>query len=118
MAILSLRGVISALSAMSVAVVAAITLSICLTSSLSALRGIGQTHAGALLANANQLTEALFAKPGAVCEALQNVTKGDVWPYPSDNATVLALIILRAPMVSVRVVPTVEARLPPAAAAC
>ena len=49
MALFSLRGVISAVAALSVALVASVTLGVTISTSLSALRGIGQDHALSLL---------------------------------------------------------------------
>lgn len=85
MGCLSLRGVISGLSSTFVAIVAIITLSITLTTSLSALRNIGKSHASSLLANANLKTTQLFDEPAIVVDALRNTSMSQRWPLPSDD---------------------------------
>jgi class 3 adenylate cyclase len=84
---LSLRTIIASLTALSVAVVAALTLSLTLTSSLAALRDIGVAHASVLLDGAVLKTGGLFDTPLMMTEALQNTTAKYAWPWPSDDPT-------------------------------
>ena len=85
---LSLRVVISAIAALSVATVAAVTLSITLTSSLAALRSVGTGQAEALLRAAQLSSEALFAVPQDAAETLQNKSRALAWANPSTSAAV------------------------------
>jgi len=85
MGFLSLRGVISGLSSAFVAIVAIITLSITLTTSLTALRNIGKSHAGSLLANADLKTAQLFVGPANLVDTLRNASLSQAWPLPTDD---------------------------------
>jgi hypothetical protein len=85
--VLSLRVTISAVAALCVAVVAAITLSITLTSSLAALRDVGSGQAAALLESAQLSSESLFASPLEAVQTMQNLSKSDRKPWPANNAT-------------------------------
>uniref|UniRef100_A0A7S1PPU8 Guanylate cyclase domain-containing protein n=1 Tax=Neobodo designis TaxID=312471 RepID=A0A7S1PPU8_NEODS len=86
---LSLRLVISAVAALSVAVVAAITLGLTLTSSLDALRTVGQGQAKSLLNSALVQSEQFLAIPQDTAETLQNLTRSEDWPWPSDDRQAL-----------------------------
>jgi class 3 adenylate cyclase len=90
-AALSLRGVITFLSAASVAVVATITLSLALTTSLEALRSAGKNHALALLTTANTKTVMLFEEPQTAVDALRNITMRTNWSFPSDDPSVFRM---------------------------
>jgi hypothetical protein len=68
---LSLRVVISVWMGVALILIAAITLSITLTSSLKSLRDIGGSHALALLENTNLQSAHLFDAPYAPTEAAQ-----------------------------------------------
>jgi hypothetical protein len=88
MAVLSLRATISVWMAVAVILVAAITLSITLSSSLVALRAIGAAHAKSLLANANQETTHLFGTTATQIDLMRNLSRSRNWTWPSqDSAT-------------------------------
>jgi hypothetical protein len=104
---LSLRVTIGALGALSVVIVAVVTLTIALTSSLSALRSVGEKHAAALLSNADSETAALFRSGTDAIESLVNVSLSRKWNWPSDDSNVYASydalhhsVLLRAPDLS------------------
>jgi class 3 adenylate cyclase len=84
---LSLRIVISLWMAIALILIAAITLSITLTSSLSALRDIGSSHAAALLQNANLETATLFNVAATQTDLLRNMSMSRNWSWPSDDPT-------------------------------
>jgi class 3 adenylate cyclase len=81
----SLRVVIAVWTAFAVIVVAVITLSMTLTSSLEALRSLGRSHATSLLFIAEQQAEAFFAGPAKQAVAMQNLARSEQWPHPSDD---------------------------------
>jgi hypothetical protein len=73
--------------AIALILIAAITLSITLTSSLAALRDIGSAHAAALLQNANLETATLFDVAATQTDLLRNMSMSRNWSWPSDDAT-------------------------------
>jgi class 3 adenylate cyclase len=81
----SLRIVISLWMAIALILIAAITLSITLTSSLTALRDIGSAHAATLLENANLETAALFDVAATQIDTLRNVSQCRPWGWPSED---------------------------------
>jgi class 3 adenylate cyclase len=83
----SLRLTISVWMAVAVILVAAITLSITLSSSLIALRAIGAAHAKSLLANANQETTHLFGTTATQIDLMRNLSRSRNWTWPSQDAT-------------------------------
>jgi class 3 adenylate cyclase len=91
MAFLSLRFTISALSALSVLLVASVTLTITLTSSFNALQTVGLKHTTALLRQADADSEALFRRGTDFMSELVNASTYRQWPWPSeDNTTFIA----------------------------
>jgi class 3 adenylate cyclase len=87
---LSLRIIISGWMAVALILIAAITLSITLTSSLAALRDIGSAHAAALLQNANLETATLFDVAATHTALLRNISMSRNWSWPSEDATAFA----------------------------
>jgi hypothetical protein len=85
MAILSLRLTIGAIGALSVITVAVVTLSITLTSSFDALRGVGTKHAEALLSRAESDTAALLHLGTDLADRLVNTSATSAWGWPSDD---------------------------------
>ena len=69
-----LKITIGTLSALSVALVAAVTLSIAIPSSLAALRSMGTQHAAALLALSHKDVTGLFAKGTDAVLSVVNAT--------------------------------------------
>jgi class 3 adenylate cyclase len=87
---LSLRIVISVWMAVALILIAAITLSITLTSSLAALRDIGSAHAASLLQNANLETAALMDVAATQTDLLRNMSMSRNWSWPSEDLTTFA----------------------------
>jgi class 3 adenylate cyclase len=82
---LSLRLVISAWMAVSLVLIASVTLAITLTSSLKALHDIGSAHSMALLDQATADTADLFGAAADQTDLLRNISRSQVWQYPSDD---------------------------------
>jgi class 3 adenylate cyclase len=87
---LSLRIVISLWMALALILIAAITLSITLTSSLTALRDMGSAHCSSLLDNANLEASNLFGASVTQLQMLRNYSASRNWTWPSDTPTVSA----------------------------
>ena len=86
---LSLRLTIGAMSALTVTVVAAVTLALALTSSFSALDAIGTSHAHALVSRASTAADQLFLKMVNPAHSVLEMAAGRRWPWPSDDPATL-----------------------------
>jgi hypothetical protein len=78
------------LNAVAIIIVASLTLSISLSTSLSALGAIGERHARTLMSIARDDTEALFRRGTDVVGSLSNLSSSQDWVAPTSTTQPLA----------------------------